>query len=248
MDDLQQPRAAQRDVGRDDARRPADPRRVPRRSRRPRRRGHAVRAPRAFVSGADISEFGERRTSVDARADYDTAIADAWRMWRELDKPILAMIRGYCIGGGLLVAMRADIRIAAEDSQFARAGGAPRPRLRVRRRRGARGARRSVVGGGDPVLRPAAVGRRGVADRAGEPRRARRRARRPGAGARACDRRQRAAHGAGVQGRDPRGVARAGGSRPGAVDELVEACFRSEDYLEGQAAFAEKRPPRFRGI
>ena len=40
-------------------------------------------------------------------------------VWRELDKPILAMIRGYCIGGGLLVAMRADIRIAAEGSQFA---------------------------------------------------------------------------------------------------------------------------------
>ena len=74
---------------------------------------------RAFVSGADISEFGERRTSVDARAEYDTAMADAWRVWRELDKPIVAMIRGYCIGGGLLAALRADIRIAAEDSQFA---------------------------------------------------------------------------------------------------------------------------------
>ena len=46
-------------------------------------------------------------------------MADAWRVWRELDKPIIAMIRGYCIGGGLLTAMRADIRIATDDSQFA---------------------------------------------------------------------------------------------------------------------------------
>ena len=128
---------------------------------------------RAFVSGADISEFGERRTSVDARAEYDTAMADAWRMWRELDKPILAMIRGYCIGGGLLTAMRADIRIAAEGSQFA----VPAARLGLGYAFG--GVEElvalvgAVVGRGDPVLRAAAVGRRGAPDRPGEPRRAR---------------------------------------------------------------------------
>ncbi len=53
----------------------------------------------------------------------------------------------------------------------------------------------------------------------------------------------------GVQGRDPRGVAR---RRPIATGHwstsCVEACFRSEDYLEGQAAFREKRDPRFRGL
>ena len=94
---------------------------------------------RAFVSGADISEFGERRTSVDARAEYDTAMADAWRVWRELDKPIVAMIRGYCIGGGLLAALRT--------------------RVRIRWGRGARRARRPVVGGGDSLLRAPVVSR-----------------------------------------------------------------------------------------
>src|SRR5438045_1260389 len=73
---------------------------------------------RAFVSGADISEFSEKRTTVAARADYDDALAAAWGSWRTVGKPIIAMIRGYCIGGGLLTAMKADIRIAAEGSEF----------------------------------------------------------------------------------------------------------------------------------
>ena len=80
---------------------------------------------RAFVSGADISEFGERRTSIEARATYDRALADSWRAWDEVDKPIIAMIRGFCIGGGLLTALKADIRLAAAGSQF----GVPAARL-----------------------------------------------------------------------------------------------------------------------
>nr|MDQ2876796.1 enoyl-CoA hydratase-related protein [Actinomycetota bacterium] len=80
---------------------------------------------RAFVSGADISEFGARRTAPDARAEYDATWAAIDRAWKGLDKPVIAMIRGFCIGGGLLTALQADIRIAAEDSQF----GVPAARL-----------------------------------------------------------------------------------------------------------------------
>jgi enoyl-CoA hydratase/carnithine racemase len=74
---------------------------------------------RAFVSGADISEFSEKRTTVAARADYDEALAAAWRSWRTVDKPIIAMIRGYCIGGGLGVALGCDLRICADNARFA---------------------------------------------------------------------------------------------------------------------------------
>ena len=49
-------------------------------------------------------------------------MTDAWRVWRELDKPILAMIRGYCIGGGLLTAMRADIRARGSTVHSGRKG------------------------------------------------------------------------------------------------------------------------------
>ena len=46
-----------------------------------------------------------------------------WAWW--FDKPIVAVIRGYCLGGGLLTALAADIRIASDDSQF----GVPAARL-----------------------------------------------------------------------------------------------------------------------
>ena len=117
---------------------------------------------RAFVSGADISEFSEKRTTVAARADYDDALAAAWGSWRTVDKPIIAMIRGYCIGGGLLTAMKADIRIAVRRQPVRRARGQARARVRVRRRRGAHGPRRPVVDGRDPVLGPAPERRRGA--------------------------------------------------------------------------------------
>ena len=113
---------------------------------------------RAFVSGADISEFSEKRTTVAARADYDEALARAWGSWRLVDKPIIAMIRGYCIGGGLLTAMKTDIRIAVGGQPVRRPRRQARPGLRLRRGGGAHGPRRAGVGGGDPLLGPAAGG------------------------------------------------------------------------------------------
>ena len=80
---------------------------------------------KAFASGADISEFAELRTTPAARAEYDRAQATLAAAWASLSKPVIAMIRGFCIGGGLLTALQADIRIAAADSQF----GIPAARL-----------------------------------------------------------------------------------------------------------------------
>src|SRR4029077_19714625 len=63
---------------------------------------------KAFASGADISEFGERRTSPAARAEYDREQEAIYDALAGLDKPVIAMIRGYCLGQGLLTAVRAD--------------------------------------------------------------------------------------------------------------------------------------------
>ena len=73
---------------------------------------------RAFVSGADISEFKERRASEEAAAAYSKISEGARMRLQETLKPTIAMIRGYCIGGGVGTALACDMRIAAEGSKF----------------------------------------------------------------------------------------------------------------------------------
>ena len=202
---------------------------------------------RAFVSGADISEFGARRTSVEARADYDARMAETWSAWRALDKPVIAMIRGYCMGFGLLAALQADIRIAAEGSQYA----VPAARLGLGYAFGGVEQLVAVVGASwtaeilfsarrlsaAEALHIGLVNRVVPADQLE---------------AEVLDLARTIAANAPLTVRACK-VAIREAMRPPAdrdrelVAELVEACFRSADYLEGQAAFAEKRDPRFRG-
>ena len=82
---------------------------------------------RAFVSGADISEFEAQRSNPETIEKYDAIGAAAGRAYGELDKPMIAMIQGYCMGGGLLTSLRADLRIASDDS----ASSASPPRASV---------------------------------------------------------------------------------------------------------------------
>ena len=72
----------------------------------------------AFISGADISEFGESRTD-DHAADYEVDTAVAFLALSQCEKPLLAMVHGYCIGGGVALALTADVRYAADDASFA---------------------------------------------------------------------------------------------------------------------------------
>ncbi len=73
---------------------------------------------KAFVSGADISEFKEKRSSEEAIALYNKTSEAARLRLQDTLKPTIAMIRGYCIGGGMGTAIACDIRIAAEGSRF----------------------------------------------------------------------------------------------------------------------------------
>ncbi len=74
---------------------------------------------KAFVSGADISKFESERASADAQKIYSDAVAGASTGLRDLSKPTIAQIQGYCLGGGLGLAICADIRICSENSRFA---------------------------------------------------------------------------------------------------------------------------------
>ena len=67
---------------------------------------------KAFISGADISEFDEALPGAGMSRSRDEELVP-------LEKPLVAMIQGYCIGGGGAVSLGADIRIAADDAQFA---------------------------------------------------------------------------------------------------------------------------------
>ena len=202
---------------------------------------------KAFVSGADISEFGERRTAPAARAGYDQAQAALNRSWTALEKPVIAMIRGYCLGAGLLIALQADIRIAADDSQFA----IPAARLGLGFGVAGVTALTNLVGPASTAeillsarrFRAADALRMGLVNRVV-----------PAAGLReetmslardiACNAPLTlAAAKAAIRetGRSP------GQRDPARVEAMIEACFRSDDYREGQRAFAEKRPPAFTG-
>ena len=80
---------------------------------------------KAFVSGADISKFESERASKEAVAHYNSVSGASMTKLAQSHKPTIAMINGYCIGGGLAVAISCDIRICSEKSQF----GIPAARL-----------------------------------------------------------------------------------------------------------------------
>ncbi|WP_420625828.1 enoyl-CoA hydratase [Candidatus Poriferisodalis sp.] len=73
---------------------------------------------RAFAAGADISQFGAQRSDASGNRSYDDTTSRAHAALLGLSKPLIAAIGGYCIGGGLAVALTADLRVAAEDAQF----------------------------------------------------------------------------------------------------------------------------------
>jgi enoyl-CoA hydratase/carnithine racemase len=202
---------------------------------------------RAFCAGADISQFGDRRSNADTVAAYDQAVASANTALSGAAKPTVAVISGICFGGGFALAMCCDLRIAASDSRFRI------PAARLGLGYGFRSVdllvRKLGIGPAADLLLTARIA--GASEAYGL-----------GVINGLFERRSFEAevkdYLARIAGNAPltlRAVKRALAelARPeserniNAVDALVAACFGSADYREGQAAFREKRNPVFTG-
>jgi len=73
----------------------------------------------AFVSGADISKFATERATLEASRAYNVKSDAAYTSVADFPKPTIAMIKGYCIGGGVGLAVCCDLRICSDNSRFA---------------------------------------------------------------------------------------------------------------------------------
>ncbi len=200
-----------------------------------------------FCSGADISEFSTvRATSAGGRA-YEQANVEAFEAISACSKPTVAAIAGFCMGGGMGIASACDLRVAREGTVF----GIPAGRLGVgyppsamRFVVAAVGAQRAMelfftarrVSAGEAlqigylarVFEPESF-EGGVDDLAAT-----------------------IAANAPLTLRAAKAAIRAAAQMPGApaieaCEALAMACFDSADYMEGRAAFLEKRAPKFTG-
>jgi enoyl-CoA hydratase len=202
---------------------------------------------RAFISGADISKFESERAQAEAVKKYDSTSAAFVDALASVEKPTLARINGYCLGGGLNIAICCDLRIASDDSQF----GIPAAKLGLGY--GYKGFRRLAdVVGLAHAREIAFLGERFDAARAhhmGLITRLVPKARLDDEVARICDT---------ITGNAPLTVrafkiaALEHAKDPADRDlqrsqDAVKACFESDDYKEGRRAFMEKRKPNFQG-
>ena len=203
---------------------------------------------RAFISGADISEFASQRASEAAVAAYDELAEGTTARLRNADRPTIAMIRGYCMGGGLGIAIACDLRIAGAGASFA----IPAARLGVGYRIGSLKMLSDLVGPAfaKEILITARRFNASEAERIGlvnktvpEGTLAEEVERYCSAIAANAPLSMRASK------RLIAELARSGddGVDPALCEDLVTACFTSADYTEGRTAFMEKRPPKFTG-
>jgi enoyl-CoA hydratase/carnithine racemase len=73
---------------------------------------------KAFVSGADVSQYEKERSSAEGIRYYDEIAGRVVERLQSCDKVVIAMIRGYCLGAGVNIALCCDLRLAAQDARF----------------------------------------------------------------------------------------------------------------------------------
>ncbi len=202
---------------------------------------------RAFCSGADISQFGEKRSDADGADSYERAVSEGLAALSSGAKPTLARISGVCFGGGLALALSCDLRLASDNARFclpaAKLGlGYAYPNIDFM-------SRRIGLGAAADILYSARTFDAREAQRLGVVTNV--------FGAESFDA-ESEAYLARIAGNAPltlkavalslRELQKAESTRDAsAANAAVAACFASEDYAEGRRAFAEKRAPVFLG-
>lgn len=198
-----------------------------------------------FSAGADIDEFKEVRDNAEAARDYEHAGEGAMIAIRDCAKPVIALIAGACVGGGLGLALCCDFRIADGTARL----GIPAARLGIvyspletqllMAATGASNAKRILMTG---RIFPVAEGARlGLVDEIVAD-----------AGSAVAELVAALAQNAPLSVAGAKYIVNtiAAGlmaERAAEMQRLVEAALNSRDYQEGRRAFAEKRPPRFEG-
>jgi enoyl-CoA hydratase/carnithine racemase len=201
---------------------------------------------KSFISGADISQFEDMRAAQEAVKRYEAMAEAALQGIYEFEKPTVACISGYCIGGGVNVAISCDIRIASSNSVFS----VPASRLGLGYRYSAMKNLTQLVGPGFAKdifftgrrLDAAEALRIGLVNRIAEP---------SGLDALLAEYTSSICTGAPLTikagKRIIRDVLKRDDADMGLAKKLILDCFESEDYAEGRKAFMEKRKPVFKG-
>jgi enoyl-CoA hydratase/carnithine racemase len=202
---------------------------------------------KAFVSGADVSQYEKQRSSAEGIQHYEEIAGRVAERLQSCDKVIIAMIRGYCLGAGVNIALCCDLRIAAEDARL----GIPAAKLGLGYR--AASLKNLIDTVGPAYAREVLItGRQFSAEEAKTMGLVHRVA--PVAELEALT----LEYCAMISGNAPltiraskrivRELLKSGAAIDAeACAALVKQCFDSQDYIEGRRAFMEKRKPVFQG-